>query len=178
MLHGNSGQLLLYVRATDPEERCAFGALVYTSAAMNRFFPSHSAPLPQPLSHSVGLDKDFSVARAHAPAVFPSPCALLFAISISLFLLPFPLCLPCFDCLCHGQELFLSASLRVTRPPIPTWHMVSKLVCKYLSWMQSTTTCQLPLSLVVTSLLGQMAGGVFHEREGCACVCVWWTVLA
>lgn len=117
VLHGNSGQLLLRVQATDPEERCAFGALVYTSAAMNQFFPSHSTPLPQPLSHSVGLDKDFSVARTHAPAVFPSPCALLFAISISLFLLPFPLCLPCFDCLCHGQELFLSASLRVSRPP-------------------------------------------------------------
>lgn len=26
------------------------------------------------------------------------------------------------------------------------------------------------LSLIVTSLLGQMAGGVFHEREGCVCV--------
>lgn len=65
-----SGQLLLCVRAADPEELCVHAcacvrvrALVYTSAATKHIFPSHSTPLSQPLSHSLVLfNKDFSAA--------------------------------------------------------------------------------------------------------------------
>lgn len=131
--------------------------LVHASTTAKHFLPSHSTTLSQPLSHSlVFFSKGFSTVRARFPAVFTS-LILFQACAHSLFFF--------FSLL--SILLYLALSVHHL-PPIPAWHMVSKLVCKYLSWMQSTMTCQLSLSPLcaslsrsVTSLLGQMAGGFF-----------------
>lgn len=145
VLHRNSGQLLFCVQVEDPEELClcvcvCVSALVYTSVAMKHFFPSHATPLSQPLSHSLVLfSKDFSVARACDPAVFPSRARSQthtpFFINISLLLsaLLFPLSAMFYLPVSYSGTVSFSPTLSVSTPPIPAWHTVSKLVCKYLS---------------------------------------------
>lgn len=133
VLHRNSGQLLFCVQAEDPEELrvCVYvcvRALVYTSAAMKHVFPSHSTPLSQPLSHSVVLfSKDFSVARARDPAVFPSHARSQTRTFHKHFFVSLSTPLPsvchvfCLSVSCSVSfSVSLSLSLPVSTPPIPT----------------------------------------------------------